>query len=98
MKNNGTATSEQLRLEEDTAGQKRWKLWGPYLSERQWGTVREDYSPHGNAWEYVPHDHARSRAMWESQRDSGSKPRVAATRLLWVIVRESGQPQRGCGL
>src|SRR6266536_3408707 len=62
MKNNGTATSEQLRLEEDAAGQKRWRLWGPYLSERQWGTVREDYSPHGNAWEYVPHDHARSRA------------------------------------
>jgi len=39
-----------------------WKKWGPYLSERQWGTVREDYSPHGNAWEYFPHDHARSRA------------------------------------
>ena len=40
----------------------KWRRWGPYLSERQWGTVREDYSPHGNAWEYVPHDHARSRA------------------------------------
>ena len=40
----------------------RWKKWGPYLSERQWGTVREDYSPHGNAWDYFPHDHARSRA------------------------------------
>ncbi|HEY8901314.1 MAG TPA: hypothetical protein VIM61_12955 [Chthoniobacterales bacterium] len=39
-----------------------WRRWGPYLSERQWGTVREDYSPHGNAWEYLPHDHARSRA------------------------------------
>jgi len=39
-----------------------WKAWGPYLSERQWGTVREDYSPHGNAWDYFPHDHARSRA------------------------------------
>ncbi len=39
-----------------------WKRWGPYLSERQWGTVREDYSPHGTAWEYLPHDHARSRA------------------------------------
>jgi hypothetical protein len=38
------------------------KKWGPYLSERQWGTVREDYSPHGNAWDYFPHDHARSRA------------------------------------
>ena len=39
-----------------------WKLWGPYLSERAWGTVREDYSEHGTAWEYFPHDHARSRA------------------------------------
>jgi hypothetical protein len=39
-----------------------WKVWGPYLSERQWGTVREDYSPFGNAWEYFPHDQARSRA------------------------------------
>ena len=39
-----------------------WRHWGPYLSERQWGTVREDYSPHGEAWQYLPHDHARSRA------------------------------------
>ena len=38
-----------------------WRRWGPYLSERQWGTVREDYSPHGTAWDYFPHDHARSR-------------------------------------
>src|SRR6187399_2511977 len=38
-----------------------WNRWGPYLSERAWGTVREDYSPHGTAWEYFPHDHARSR-------------------------------------
>ena len=39
-----------------------WVFWGPYLSERQWGTVREDYSAGGNAWDYLPHDHARSRA------------------------------------
>ena len=39
-----------------------WRRWGPYLSERQWGTVREDYSADGTAWEYLPHDHARSRA------------------------------------
>ena len=39
-----------------------WSLWGPYLSERQWGTVREDYSPNGEAWSYLPHDHARSTA------------------------------------
>src|SRR5215475_14008437 len=55
-------TAEQLRLEEDALRQKHWKRWGPYLSERQWGTVREDYSPQGTAWDYFPHDHARSRA------------------------------------
>jgi hypothetical protein len=55
----GSSTAEQRRLRTDG---ERWKEFGPYLSERQWGTVREDYSPHGNAWEYFPHDHARSRA------------------------------------
>ncbi|NWD90591.1 hypothetical protein, partial [Pseudomonas sp. K5002] len=40
----------------------RWRDWGPYLSERQWGTVREDYSADGDAWRYFPHEHARSRA------------------------------------
>jgi hypothetical protein len=54
--------AEQGRLEEDRQGQANWKRWGPYLSERQWGTVREDYSGDGNAWGYLPHDHARSRA------------------------------------
>src|SRR2546425_6947808 len=53
------ASVEQARLSSDG---ERWKAWGPYLSERQWGTVREDYSPHGDAWDYLPHDHARSRA------------------------------------
>jgi Glycosyl hydrolase family 63 C-terminal domain len=55
-------TQEELRLQEDRARKFNWKRWGPYLSERQWGTVREDYSPYGTAWEYLPHDHARSRA------------------------------------
>jgi hypothetical protein len=55
-------TPEHTRLTENYAGQKDWLHWGPYLSERQWGTVREDYSPHGNAWEYFSHDQARSRA------------------------------------
>jgi len=54
-------TKEDLRLEENYAGKKKWLEWGPYLSERQWGTVREDYSPHGTAWEYFTHDHSRSR-------------------------------------
>ncbi|HEX8750170.1 MAG TPA: glucosidase [Nitrospira sp.] len=54
--------AEQQRLEEDARREKHWKRWGPYLSERAWGTVREDYSPDGTAWEHFPHDHARSRA------------------------------------
>ncbi len=55
-------TAEELRLEESLRRNAHWKRWGPYLSERQWGTVREDYSASGTAWEYLPHDHARSRA------------------------------------
>ena len=55
------AGAEMQRLHAFADGE-GWKAWGPYLSERQWGTVREDYSPHGNAWDYFPHDHARSRA------------------------------------
>ncbi|MBF2097792.1 MAG: glucosidase, partial [Gloeomargaritaceae cyanobacterium C42_A2020_066] len=53
---------EHHRLIESREGTQRWKFWGPYLSERQWGTVREDYSDNGDAWNYLPHDHARSRA------------------------------------
>ena len=53
--------AEQRRLIEDVPRVANWKRWGPYLSERQWGTVREDYSPYGSCWEYFPHDHARSR-------------------------------------
>jgi len=55
-------TAEHLRLLEDSRRQRNWKRWGPYLAERQWGTVREDYSADGNCWGYFPHDHARSRA------------------------------------
>ncbi len=56
-------TAEQIRLKENFEHQKYWHKWGPYLSERQWGTVREDYSPDGSAWSYFPHDHARSRVF-----------------------------------
>lgn len=55
-------TEEEKRLDDANSGKAPWRLWGPYLSERQWGTVREDYSDHGDAWKYFPHDHARSRA------------------------------------
>jgi hypothetical protein len=54
--------AEEKRLEESRSRKRHWKRWGPYLSERAWGTVREDYSADGSAWEYFPHDHARSRA------------------------------------
>ena len=53
---------ESARLEETRNAIAQWKKWGPYLSERQWGTVREDYSQDGNAWGYFSHDQARSRA------------------------------------
>ena len=49
-------------MEQARRGEAPWKAWGPYLSERQWGTVREDYSDNGDAWNYFTHDHARSRA------------------------------------
>jgi hypothetical protein len=56
------STTEQRRLDEARKGGVPWRKWGPYLSERQWGTVREDYSPDGNAWDYFSYDQARSRA------------------------------------
>jgi hypothetical protein len=58
----GNVLPELRRLAEDARRLKNWKRWGPYLSERQWGTVREDYSADGEVWDYFPHDHARSRA------------------------------------
>ncbi len=57
------AHAEHDRLARDADGSERWKWWGPYVSARQWGSVREDYSEDGSAWEYFPHDHARSRAF-----------------------------------
>src|SRR5215207_3967895 len=54
--------AERTRLAEDTRRERNWKRWGPYLAERQWGTVREDYSPNGDVWEYFSHDQSRSRA------------------------------------
>jgi hypothetical protein len=67
-----TLTKEELRLREARDNKIPWRRWGPYLSERQWGTVREDYSPDGTAWEYLPHDHARSRAYrWGEEGIAG---------------------------
>ena len=58
----GASDEEQQRLDDARSGAAPWRLWGPYLAERAWGTVREDYSADGDAWRYFPHDHARSRA------------------------------------
>ena len=55
-------TEEEKRLDAARSGKEPWRRWGPYVSERQWGTVREDYSAEGTPWEYLPHDHARSQA------------------------------------
>jgi Glycosyl hydrolase family 63 C-terminal domain len=64
--------AEQKRLDESNKRTKHWKKWGPYLSERAWGTVREDYSADGAAWDYFPHDHARSRAYrWNEDGIAG---------------------------
>ena len=69
-------TAEALRLEEARTRQKHWRRWGPYLSERAWGTVREDYSAGGTAWDYLPHDHARSRAYrWNEDGIAGISDR-----------------------
>ncbi len=79
--------AEQLRLADANSGKLNWRQWGPYLSERQWGTVREDYSPHGNAWEYFPHDHARSRAYrWGEDGIAGisdDQSRLCLALALW---------------
>ena len=65
-------TAEQQRLDEAREHKAHWKRWGPYLSERAWGTVREDYSASGNAWEHLPHDHARSTAYrWNEDGIAG---------------------------
>ena len=69
-------SAEDERLEEARRRTKHWKRWGPYLSERAWGTVREDYSPNGSAWDYFPHDHARSRAYrWNEDGIAGISDR-----------------------
>jgi hypothetical protein len=78
---------EEQRLLESRDSKEPWKKWGPYLSERQWGTVREDYSDNGNAWEYFSHDHARSRAYhWGEDGLAGicdERQRLCFALALW---------------
>jgi hypothetical protein len=82
-----TLPVERARLAQCTPHELAWKKWGPYLSERQWGTVREDYSAHGNAWEYFPHDHARSRVYrWGEDGLAGfsdHEQRICLSLALW---------------
>jgi hypothetical protein len=76
LNNRPKPTAEEQRLEEARQRTKHWKRWGPYLSERAWGTVREDYSAGGTAWDYFPHDHARSRAYrWNEDGIAGISDR-----------------------
>jgi hypothetical protein len=83
----GAMTAEQSRLTESRERKVPWKKWGPYLSERQWGTVREDYSEGGNAWDYFTHDQARSRAYrWGEDGLAGisdHKQRLCFALALW---------------
>ena len=82
-----SVTSEQLRLQQV---EKNWKSWGPYLSERQWGTVREDYSDNGDAWNYFTHDQARSRAYrWGEDGLAGISD--DRQRLCFAIALWNGQ-------
>src|SRR5205809_7351909 len=68
--------AERQRLAEARSRAAHWKRWGPYLSERAWGTVREDYSPCGTAWDYLPHDHARSKTYrWNEDGIAGISDR-----------------------
>ena len=79
--------AEKMRLEESRTQKKPWKKWGPYMSERQWGTVREDYSAHGTAWNFFTHDMARSRAYrWGEDGIAGisdDQQRLCFALALW---------------
>jgi hypothetical protein len=78
--------TEKLRLEEDRDGKKHWKKWGPYLTERQWGTVREDYSPNGAAWDNVTHDEARSKAYrWGEEGIGGISDHKQNLCIAWAF-------------
>ena len=92
-------TAEARRLEERRTGAVPWGLWGPYLSERQWGTVREDYSDNGDAWNYFTHDQARSRAYrWGEDGLAGFCDEQAAPLLrAGAVERQATRSSRsGC--
>src|SRR5687767_3940185 len=82
-----TITEEQKRLKENYSNSKSWLKWGPYLSERQWATVREDYSPNGDVWNHITHDMSRSKAYrWGEDGIGGisdNKQRICFAIALW---------------
>lgn len=78
-------TAEDLRLGENTRRERFWKLWGTYLAERQWGTVREDYSADGDVWKSFTHEQARSRAYrWGEDGILGLCDRLAVSASVWL--------------
>jgi NAD(P)-dependent dehydrogenase (short-subunit alcohol dehydrogenase family) len=78
-------------MADDRAGKENWRHWGPHVSERQWGTVREDYSPSGNAWEYFPHDRARSRAYrWGEDGIAGFSDDCLSKGGMRMLTRTAG--------
>ena len=87
-------TAEHNRLIEYRKYGSNWKKWGPYLSERAWGTVREDYSADGSAWDSFPHDHARSRAYrWGEDGIAGISDRyqyLCFALALWNVRPDQG--------
>ena len=89
-KSTAKISAEKTRLANDKSGGENWRKWGPYVSERQWGTVREDYSATGTAWDYLPHDHARSRAYrWGEDGIAGFSDdnSISACRLRFGMAR-----------
>src|SRR6188472_1529960 len=90
MPHDPSLTAEEQRLREAHERVANWKRWGPYLSERQWGTVREDYSTGGNSWDYLTHDDARSRAYrWGEDGLMGITDREC--RLCFALAMWNGQ-------
>ncbi len=82
--------NQHMNQEEQRLQTPHWKKWGPYLSERQWGTVREDYSEHGQAWDYFPHDHARSRVYrWGEDGIAGISDDLQ--RICFAVTLWNGQ-------
>ncbi len=95
MTDDTSLPAERARLNGAREWNAPWRKWGPYLSERQWGTVREDYSQDGNAWSYFPHDHARSRAYhWgEDGLARFQRPEAAPVLRAGAVERERSDPE-----